>query len=194
MMQELINQNMVKKSLIFKPTDLEELPALVELDRHCLGGMWTLSGYQQEFDHSHSHLFTLMLKNRENDQQIIIGAGAFWQILEESHLTLLMVHPDYRGQGLGSFSLQQLLAQAIQQKLERATLEVKASNQVAIALYQKYGFKVAGTRKGYYQETGEDALILWKNGLDSDAFQQQLVTHQLSIQAKLEQQGFEFIG
>jgi ribosomal-protein-alanine N-acetyltransferase len=53
---------------------------------------------------------------------------------------------------------------------------------------------VAGTRKGYYQETGEDALILWKNGLDSDAFQQQLVTHQLSIQAKLEQQGFEFIG
>jgi ribosomal-protein-alanine N-acetyltransferase len=156
MMQYRANQNMVKKSLIFKPTGLEELPALVELDRHCLGGMWTLTGYQQEFDHSHSHLFTLML--------------------------------------LGSFSLQQLLAQAIQQKLERATLEVKASNQVAIALYQKYGFKVAGTRKGYYQETGEDALILWKNGLDSDAFQQQLVTHQLSIQAKLEQQGFEFIG
>jgi ribosomal-protein-alanine N-acetyltransferase len=105
-----------------------------------------------------------------------------------------MVHPDYRGKGLGSFSLQQLLAQAIQQKLERATLEVKASNQVAIALYQKYGFKVAGIRKGYYQETGEDALILWKNGLDSVDFQQQLVTHQLSIQAKLEQQGFEFIG
>jgi ribosomal-protein-alanine N-acetyltransferase len=75
MMQYRANQNMVKKSLIFKPTDLEELPALVELDRRCLGGMWTLSGYQQEFDHSHSHLFTLMLKNRENDQQIIIGAS-----------------------------------------------------------------------------------------------------------------------
>lgn len=184
---------MLKKSLIFKPTELKELPTLVELDRHCLGGMWTLRGYQQEFNNPHSHLFTLNQTHKDINKTLMIGGGAFWHIGEEAHIILLMVHPNYQSRGLGSFILQQLLGQAVQQQLERATLEVKASNLAAISLYQKYGFKVAGTRKGYYQETSEDALILWQNGLAHSSFQQQLSTHQIAIQAKLEEQGFELL-
>lgn len=153
-------------ALIFKvrPALQKDLPFLLELDQLCLGGMWTEQGYQSELDNPHSHLFVLA---KDSSQSEIIGGGAFWSVLEEAHITLLMVAPDFRGLGLGSFLLAKLLEQAITLNLERATLEVKASNQTAIALYQKYGFKVAGTRRNYYQETGEDALILWQNGLNS---------------------------
>ncbi|MGL5034247.1 MAG: ribosomal protein S18-alanine N-acetyltransferase [Microcystaceae cyanobacterium] len=140
-----------------------DLPVLVKLDQLCLGGMWTEQGYQSELDNPHSHLSVL---TKDLAQTQVIGGGAFWSVLEEAHITLLMVAPDYRGRGLGSLLLAELLKQAIALNLERATLEVKASNQTAIALYQKYGFKVAGTRKNYYQKTGEDALILWQNGLN----------------------------
>jgi ribosomal-protein-alanine N-acetyltransferase len=58
--------------------------------------------------------------------------------------------------------------------LEWATLEVKPSNQAALSLYQKFGFIEAGRRRGYYKDTGEDALILWRNGLQTLEFEETL--------------------
>jgi ribosomal-protein-alanine N-acetyltransferase len=63
---------------------------------------------------------------------------------------------------------------ACKRKLERATLEVRVSNQIAIFLYKKFGFKVAGRRKNYYQKMGEDALILWRSDLHRPEFVQEL--------------------
>jgi ribosomal-protein-alanine N-acetyltransferase len=59
---------------------------------------------------------------------------------------------------------------AVRRALERATLEVKASNTIALSLYEKFGFQIAGRRKGYYEKTGEDALILWLSGLEKPQF------------------------
>ena len=92
--------------------------------------------------------------------------GAFWQILEEAHITLLAIDPPFRNQGLGKYLLSALLDTACQQQLERATLEVRASNLAAIHLYQQFGFQIAGRRKRYYPDQ-EDALILWLNRLQS---------------------------
>ncbi len=142
----------------------QHLDSLVRLDQLCLGGLWTKEGYQRELDSPNSELLGLF-----DNLDTLIGFGCFWAILEEAHITILMVHPDYRGQGLGQFLLTSLLKAAVQRQLERATLEVRASNTVALSLYQKFGFKVAGTRKGYYPKTGEDALILWRSGLDHNA-------------------------
>jgi ribosomal-protein-alanine N-acetyltransferase len=58
--------------------------------------------------------------------------------------------------------------------LEWATLEVKPSNQAALSLYQKFGFTEAGRRRGYYKDTGEDALILWRGGLQTPEFEEAL--------------------
>jgi ribosomal-protein-alanine N-acetyltransferase len=51
---------------------------------------------------------------------------------------------------------------------------VRASNQIALSLYQKFGFQEAGRRRRYYQDNGEDALILWRGGLQSPEFEQEL--------------------
>lgn len=98
--------------------------------------------------------------------ETVIGLGCYWAILDEAHITLLAVTPPYRGQGLGRWLLLHLLQGARDRGMERATLEVRASNAPALALYRCLGFKTAGRRRGYYDD-GEDALILWCNGLQT---------------------------
>ena len=93
----------------------------------------------------------------------------------------------YRGQGLGQALLYALLLLAQRRGLEWATLEVRASNQTAIALYQKFGFEQVGERRGYYPDTGEAALILWRKGLQRPEFQDCLEQWRLQIEQRLAQ-------
>lgn len=105
---------------------------------------------------------------------VLIGLGCYWSILEEAHITILAVHPDYQHQGLGQLLLYALLRDATRHQLEWATLEVKPSNQAALSLYHKFGFTLAGRRRRYYKDTGEDALILWRGGLQKQDFEEML--------------------
>ncbi|MDF2210679.1 MAG: ribosomal protein S18-alanine N-acetyltransferase [Arthrospira platensis PCC 7345] len=158
------------------------LPAVVELDRLCLGGLWNQSGYQRELNSANSDLViwthptygqplsglqTISVEVPQTPPPPVIGIGCLWAIVDEAHITLLAIHPDYRRLGLGSNLLRALLQLAQQRGLSHATLEVKASNDIALSLYQKFGFQIAGRRNKYYADTGEDALILWLSGLPS---------------------------
>ncbi|GAB4136481.1 MAG: hypothetical protein Fur0046_10030 [Cyanobacteria bacterium J069] len=91
-------------------------------------------------------------------------------ILEEAHVTILAVQPQMRGRGLGQLLLTALMQAAWQREMSWATLEVRASNQQAIALYRKFGFAEVGLRPRYYQNPTEDALILWRKGLQNQEF------------------------
>ena len=141
----------------------ELLPAVVQLDQICLGGLWTEAGYRREIDSPNSDLFVLLVA------QDVVGLGCLWAILDEAHITTLAIHPDYHRQRLGQLLLVQLLESACKRALTHATLEVRASNQRALSLYQKFGFCTAGRRKRYYSDD-EDALILWRSQLQKPAF------------------------
>lgn len=91
----------------------------------------------------------------------IIAYYGFYSIIPETHIANLAVREDKRGLGLGNVVLERLLSQAIMLGNSEFTLEVRPSNEKAIALYKKYGFKVEGRRRNYYGD-GEDALIMWK--------------------------------
>lgn len=168
---------MTFSELQLQPLQPNQLAAVVELDQVCLGGLWSLEGYQRELDSPNSELLVLSVPQGKSEQYRIIGVGCFWAILEEAHITLLAIHPDYQRQGLGQVLLLTLLEKAVKRGLERATLEVRESNEAALGLYKKFGFKVAGRRKGYYQHTKEDALILWLGGLQQPDFIQKLHHH-----------------
>lgn len=75
------------------------------------------------------------------------------------HLMNVAVHPERRREGIGSLLLESLLREI--GPGGRVTLEVRTSNAGAIAMYQRFGFKAAGQRPRYYQDNGEDALIMW---------------------------------
>lgn len=156
------------------------LSQVLTLDQDCFGGLWTQDAYQREIDSPNSLI--LVLCNRENQQ--IIGFGCFWAILEEAHITLLAVHPQYQGQGWGQLLLYHLLDQARLWGLERATLEVKTSNQIARSIYEKFDFQIAGRRKGYYAKTGEDALIFWLNGIKKPEFAEKLALWHAKMQKR----------
>jgi ribosomal-protein-alanine N-acetyltransferase len=117
--------------------------------------------------------------------------GCLWAILEEAHITILAVHPHYQRQGLGQALLLALLMVASDRGLERATLEVRASNQPAVSLYEKFGFKTAGWRRRYYQDTGEDALILWRGDLQDPEFSQTLADWERQIRGRLGAAGWK---
>ncbi|MHC5728935.1 MAG: ribosomal protein S18-alanine N-acetyltransferase [Nostoc sp.] len=149
----------------------KHLSALLELDQACFGRLWTMEGYQRELDSPNSDLLGLF-SSVSNSR--LLGMGCFWSILEEAHITILAVHPQYHRQGLGQALLYSLIKTACDRKMERATLEVRASNLGAISLYQKFGFKTAGRRRHYYQDNDEDALILWLPDLQYPQFQSTL--------------------
>lgn len=124
----------------------------------------------------------------------LLGLGCVWFIVDEAHLTLLAIHPDYRGQGLGQALLGALMQAARWHDMARATLEVRVSNAAAIALYQKFGFKTAGRRRNYYQNPREDALILWKGGLQEAEFAQTLVHWKQHVCDRLAQHHWQLEG
>lgn len=179
---------MFSSRLILNTPHCNQLTQLVELDRLCLGGLWTKTGYRQELDSPNSNLLVISVESGS-----IIGCGCFWRILQEAHITLLMIHPDYRGQGLGQLLLYSLLKEAVNYSLEHATLEVRISNQSALAVYQKFGFQALGIRKGYYQNTGEDALILWRGDLDHPQFREDLFRWWSYISARLSQHNWQLL-
>jgi ribosomal-protein-alanine N-acetyltransferase len=86
-----------------------------------------------------------------------------WLILDEAHITNLAVHHDYRQRGAGRAIMQELIRHAAYSGIARLTLEVRPSNQAARHLYATLGFKEEGRRRGYYLDTNEDAIIMWKN-------------------------------
>jgi [ribosomal protein S18]-alanine N-acetyltransferase len=123
----------------------------------------------------------------------LLGVGCLWAILEEAHITTLAIEPSYQGHKLGQLLLSQLLLSARQRGLTHATLEVRVSNERALKLYQKFGFKSAGERKRYYAN-GENALILWRSGLQSDeALTQFLALQKAAIEHLADQQSCCFL-
>jgi [ribosomal protein S18]-alanine N-acetyltransferase len=172
--------------LELKPLTNDDLSSVLEIDKACFGGLWTLSGYQREIDSPNSDLIGIF---STLPPVKLLGIGCFWSILEEAHITLVAVHPQYQHQGFGQVLVYSLLVTAMRRGLERATLEVRASNQTAISLYQKFGFKTAGRRRRYYQDNDEDALILWLSGLQSPQIQENLTNWQQNMTQRLLKSG-----
>lgn len=187
------------------PLTQTQLSAALELDQRCFGGLWTADGYRREIDSPNSELLILThtphstlhtppasAECSHQSPPPLIGIGCYWAILEEAHITLLGIVPEYQRQGLGQALLYALLHSAHQRGLERATLEVRISNQSALALYQKFGFRQAGRRKRYYQNTGEDALVLWRGGLQSPDFVPLLQGWWEDVCSRLNRFGWQF--
>ena len=92
----------------------------------------------------------------------VAGYCLGWLVAGELHISNLAVAPVHRRRGVGRQMLACVLAEVEAEGAEAATLEVRASNQAAINLYLGLGFRVLATRRHYYTEPVEDALVLWR--------------------------------
>lgn len=186
----LYQTNVSESILEIKSLTSADLSAVLELDIACFGGLWTLDGYQRELDSPNSDLLGLF---SPVSALKLLGIGCFWSILDEAHITILAIHPQYQHQGFGQALLFSLLKTACDRSLERATLEVRVSNLAAISLYQKFGFKTAGIRRRYYKDNDEDALILWLGDLQHPRFQTILAEWNTMVRARLQRSSWSLV-
>lgn len=106
----------------------------------------------------------------KDEKSKIIGYIGFWLILEEAHVTSLAVHPHYRNLQLAQLLLIKLIEDCYKNMIKYITLEVRESNLPAISLYEKFLFSSVGMRKAYYQDNGENAIIMFTQNIWYDTF------------------------
>jgi ribosomal-protein-alanine N-acetyltransferase len=135
---------------------------------------WPPSAFASELsDNKLAHYFV----GRVGDAQTgaVVAYGGIWVILEDSHITTIAVHPDWRGKKYGEEMLLHLMHEAIDRGASWITLEARESNTVAQNLYRKYGFTTVSVRRAYYSDNGENAVVMWAGNLRGDLYRRRLV-------------------
>lgn len=118
----------------------------------------------------------------------VVGYGGVWVTLDEGHITTIASAPQVRGRGVGELVLNGLIDAARELGARILTLEVRVSNSVAQRLYLKYGFEAKGTRRRYYTDNNEDALIMWTGSINTPEYQVRLHKLRTALAAKLQAQ------
>lgn len=135
-----------------RPEDLDEVLAI---ERASFSMPWSRGAFLYEMQQNRVARCWVM-----HEDGRVLGYLCLWEIADELHITNIAVHPTCRRQGIGRTLLRGVLEDARQRKLRLVVLEVRPSNTEARTLYETFGFRVIGRRRGYYYDTGEDALVM----------------------------------
>lgn len=146
-----------------RPMRLDDIDQVILIDRLSFSLPWPASAFRHELVNNPSSLLWVAELDLPDGSPFVVGAVVVWMILDEAHLATLAVHPDYRRRGVSQQMLVIVLLQAIERGAALATLEVRASNLAAQALYKRFKFEIVGRRPRYYQDNMEDALIMTAN-------------------------------
>ena len=144
-----------------RPSDLDGVMAIEE---GSFPTPWSRGMFIEDFPRDFSD--TLVAAGTEDE---VLGYAVCWTIAGESHLLNIAVHPARRCQGIARALLTECIRRAAQAGSSVIFLEVRAENEAAQRLYRSMGFTFRGIRKGYYTDTGEDAVILDREVRKSDA-------------------------
>ena len=136
-----------------------DIAVVSRLDSECFTTAWSEDSYAGELRHNNAHYYVA------EHQGSVIGFAGMWLIFDEVTVNRLAVCHSYRRQGVGWLLLNHLIDDAVHLGATAATLEVRTTNTLALKLYEKLGFVSEGIRKGYYDDNGEDALIMWNRNL-----------------------------
>ena len=136
---------------------LKHIDDIVEIEKLSFKTPWTKEAFISELTRNKCAKYRAVFSNEK-----VVGYGGMWIMIDEAHVTNIAIHPEFRGIGLGNLIMEDLLNVARNNGARSMTLEVRTGNLTALNLYKKFGFLEVARRKGYYQDTGEDAIIMWK--------------------------------
>ena len=141
------------------PMDKPSIKSIQDINALSFPISWSYESLESELDNKFARYVVLKRGNS------IVGYGGMWVIIDEAHITNIAVHPDARGIGAGDIIVEALFRICRKQKVTAITLEVRSSNFAAINLYEKHGFEKESIRPRYYEDNGEDAVIMWNRHL-----------------------------
>ena len=139
--------------------DTAVLTQLAELDALCFEKSWNEEAFRGDLCGAREAVY----EGAFNSEGQMIGCAGAVSVMDEAEVNRVAVHPLYRARGIGGTCLDRVLQRLKNNGVTTAFLEVREANRSAITLYKNHGFRVISKRKNYYQETGENALIMqWK--------------------------------
>ncbi|OIP29732.1 MAG: ribosomal-protein-alanine N-acetyltransferase [Deltaproteobacteria bacterium CG2_30_63_29] len=133
---------------------VDDLDAVMEIEAAAHPTAWPRALFVGEIDLSWATVEVACWDER------IVGYVDYWLVHDELHILNVAVATDARRRGVAGFLLEHAMERGRDRGAEVVTLEVRHQNEGAIELYRRLGFREIGRRRGYYQDTGEDALIL----------------------------------
>lgn len=137
--------------------ELSDVDAIMDLQRISYGNLqWARTSITRDIAYNATTLY-FIVRNIQGEAIAFIGS---WMTAEEVHISNLCVHPDYQGNGLASFLINELALSAANMARSIYTLEVRVSNVRAIKLYQRLGFHIIQQKIGYYLDNQEDAYVM----------------------------------
>lgn len=143
--------------MIVLPFSKEHIPQVAQLERECFSLPWSEKSLAEELNNPNAHF----LVATENDT--VTGYVGIIDICGECNITNIAVFEKYRNKGIASALLKKVIADAVNRNSVFITLEVRESNTSAVNLYNKFGFKEVGRRKGFYSKPTEDAILMTKD-------------------------------
>ncbi len=157
------------RRLDIAPMTAADIPAVLRIEALSFTTSWPSNAFWNEIhDNKLAHYYVGRFEDR------IVAYGGIWVILDDSHITTIAAHPDVRGRKIGEEMLLYLIEDAIARGASWMTLEVRESNESAQNLYKKYGFTVVSTRRAYYSDNNENALVMWAGNLKGELYQNRL--------------------
>lgn len=134
----------------------EDLEQVSTMEAACFSMPWSKKSFEENLNRSDA----VYVVARDGDK--VLGYCGAYVILNEADINQVAVDPLHRKKGVGGKMLAALLEKLRKAGTDAVTLEVRKSNEAAIALYESMGFVTEGIRKNFYEKPVEDALIMWK--------------------------------
>lgn len=152
--------------IYIKPMSQDDIEEVVKVEEAAYGEHhWAKSSFYDEMNNNLAKYYCA----RTTDGTLTAYAG-IWHIIDEAHITTIAVKPEYTRKHIGEALIVKIIEDCYKENIKYLTLEVRESNTPAIELYKKYGFSSLGTRKAYYQDNNESALIMWTENIFYDKF------------------------
>ena len=137
--------------------ELCHIPQLEALEHCCFSIPWTAEQLKSQLkDPQHEFIAAV------SGDGHVLGYVGMMYVLDEGYISNVAVDPDFRRQGIADALIDRLVERCLMHGLSFVTLEVRAGNEPAIALYRKHGFDPVGLRKNYYDRPKEDAVLMTK--------------------------------
>lgn len=143
--------------LVIRQAEEDDIRGIEELEKQCFAVPWTYESLYHDIMNNKLAFYIVAEADR-----VLCGYVGVWKIVDEGHITNVAVAPDYRRRHIARAMLETLTEVCSRNGIASYTLEVRVGNDAARKLYEGLGFQPAGIRKGYYEDNGEDALIMWK--------------------------------
>jgi ribosomal-protein-alanine N-acetyltransferase len=140
----------------------KHIDGLVKIENECFAIPWTKGAFEKELTNKMAIYFVAV------DGDEVMGYFGMWHVVNEGHITNIAVAEKHRRKHVASSLMACAIEKAKELEMLGLTLEVRKSNTSAISLYKKYGFKLEGIRKEYYEDNREDALIMWRYFIPED--------------------------